>query len=202
MNYLDLFVQILTAIICLFYYLRHRTKFLFIITLLMSFSAIVEAIGEYTVLTGKSSFFVYQFFSVFQFTLIYKIYTELINGKKLKTLFTILHSLFLLFGLITFFNSSLFFYSIILGAFNTSLFIMFYLRDILMSIKILNYRDLLPFWISVGFLVFFMPSIPFFSLFEDMQNRNLFFILNILVILKNLFIIYGLVCSNKEEKYL
>ena len=79
------------------------------------------------------------------------------------------------------------------------MFSFFYLRQLLLSNEILNYKKLLPFWVSVGFLVFYLPAIPFFTLWEYMKDRDLFFILKILIILMNLFIIYGLLWSKKEE---
>ena len=68
-----------------------------------------------------------------------------------------------------------------------------------MSNKILNYKKLLPFWVSVGFLVFFLPSIPFFALLKHMKGRELFYIIGILIILMNLVIITGLIWSRKDE---
>ncbi|CAM1342530.1 conserved membrane hypothetical protein [Tenacibaculum amylolyticum] len=202
MNYLDLFVQILTGVLSFFFYFKNKTKFLLLLTILTVLTGIVESFGEYTVLSGKSSFFLYHIFSLIQFSIIFMIYVFLIKDSFFKKVFSFLHFLFFCFWGVIFFKGELFFYLIIFGAFNTSFYVLIYLRSILMSDKILNYKELLPFWVSVGFLVFHLPSIPFFTLFGQMQNRGLFFILNILVILMNLFIIYGLLCSKKEEKYL
>lgn len=201
MNYLDLSMQVFTAVFTLLCFFYYKTKFMLLLTLLTVLTALVESFGEYTVLLGKSSFFVYHIFSLFQFSLIYKIYQGLVKDNKCVKFFTVLHVLFILLWIIIFFKYSLFFYVIIFGGFNTSIFIFFYLREILLSDKILNYKRLLPFWVSVGLLVFYLPSIPFFSLFKHMKDRGLFFILNILVVIMNIFIIYGLVCSNKKEEY-
>lgn len=202
MNYLDLLVQIITSLLSLFFYLKNRTKFMLLLTCLTVLTAMVEVYGEYTVFTGKSSFFLYHIFSLIQFSIIFFIYLSLNKIRTLNKLFYLLHFFFFSFWVIIFFRNDLFFYLIILGAFNTSVYVLFYLRSILMSDKILNYRKLLPFWVSVGLLVFYLPSIPFFTLFGQMKNRGLFFILNILVILMNVFIIYGLLCSKKEQRYL
>ena len=202
MNYLDLLVQIIASLLCLLFYLKNRTKFMLLLTCLTLLTALVEAYGEYTVFTGKSSFFVYHIFSLIQFSIIFFIYFSLNKIKTISKLFYFLHFVFCCFWIVIFYEKGLFFYLIILGAFNTSVYILVYLRSILMSDKILNYRELLPFWVSVGLLVFYLPSIPFFTLFGQMKNRGLFFVLNILVILMNVFIIYGLLCSRKEQKYL
>ena len=76
-----------------------------------------------------------------------------------------------------------------------------YLRVLLLSNEILNYKKQLPFWVSVGFLVFYLASIPFFSMHKYFENRSIYYVINILVILMNLIISFGLIWSNKEMKY-
>ncbi|MFT0156446.1 hypothetical protein VBY68_07435 [Tenacibaculum ascidiaceicola] len=70
-----------------------------------------------------------------------------------------------------------------------------------MSNEILNYKKLLPFWVSVGLLVFHLPAIPFFSFWNYMKNKDLFPILHSLIILMNIIISFGLLWSNKKEEY-
>ena len=81
-----------------------------------------------------------------------------------------------------FFNTVFYFPKMVtLGCLNTSVFVFLYLRELLMSNKILNYKKHLPFWISIGFLIFYLPAIPFFTMQEYMVGRNLFFIISILI---------------------
>lgn len=82
-----------------------------------------------------------------------------------------------------------------------SIIIIIYLAELLQSDKIIDYKKHLPFWVSVGFFIFYLSSIPFFSMYKYMVKRNLFYILSLLIILMNIFIGIGLLCSNTKEKY-
>lgn len=200
-RYFDLLLQILTTIISVYFFLKYKTKFMFFLALLLMLSVITESIGAYFIVKEKDSYIYYYIYSFLQFNTISLIYYDLIDKALWKKVIVVLSFVFSVFWIVVFFHSSLFFYLIILGAFNTSLYIFFYLRELLLSDKILNYKKMLSFWVSVGFLVFYLPSIPFFTLWKYMKGRDLFFILKTLIILMNLFIIYGLLCSKKEEKY-
>lgn len=184
------------------YLIKYRSKFLFLLSCYLLFSSIVEGIGAYIIRIKRSSYLLYFIYSLFQFNLLGLIYYHIIDSEKLRKLIVCLTLVFSALWIIVIFNRNLFFYLVILGAINTRVFAFLYLRTLLLSDKILNYKKLLPFWVSVGFLVFYFPSVPFFSLIGYMKDRGLFFIINILVILMNLFIIFGLACANKKDKYL
>ncbi|WP_440120691.1 hypothetical protein [Tenacibaculum sp. Ill] len=70
-----------------------------------------------------------------------------------------------------------------------------------MSDKIINYKKLLSFWVSVAFIVFYLPSIPFFSFWNFLKDRSLMPILYVLIVLMNVIISFGLVWSNKKVEY-
>ncbi len=199
LEYIELSMQIFTALLSCKYLLQYKTKLLLLLTICLVLSSLVEVIGAYIIIIKKSSYTLYLIYSFFQFNIIASIYYLILQRKRLKKMVVYLSLVFSFFWIIVIFNKGLFFYLIIFGGINTSLFVFFYMKRLLMSDEILNYKELLPFWFSVGFIVFYLPSIPFFSLINYMQNRGLFFILNILVILMNLFIIWGLIWSRKEE---
>lgn len=200
-RYFDLLLQMLTTIISVYFFLKYKTKFMFFLTLLLMLSVITESIGAYFIVIERDSYIYYYIYSLIQFNVISLMYYGLITRSLWRKIIITFSFSFSAFWVVVFFNSSFFFYLIIFGAFNTSLYILFYLRELLMSDKILNYKKLLSFWVSVGFLVFYLPSIPFFTLWKYMKGRDLFFILKTLIILMNIFITYGLLCSKKEEKY-
>lgn len=199
LEYIELSIQVFTAFLSCIYLFKYKTKLLFFLTLCLVLSCIVEVIGAYLIIVKTPSYTLYLIYSFFQFNIIAYIYYLTIYDITIKKAIVYLSLIFSLFWIVVIFNKNLFFYLIILGAINTSLFVFFYMKKLLMSDEILNYKELLPFWFSVGFIVFYLPSIPFFSLINYMQNRGLFFILNILVILMNLFIIWGLIWSKKEK---
>ncbi len=76
-----------------------------------------------------------------------------------------------------------------------------FLRELLLSNEIVNYKKLLPFWVSVGFLVFHLPAIPFFSFWSYMKNRDLLPILYSLIVLMNIIISFGLLWSSRRVEY-
>jgi len=198
--YISLFSQVLTAFICILFYTKFANKkyysFLLIFLLLI---AVIECLGIYLVKTDIDSYLMTYLFSLFQNILILIIFKHLIKKPHI-----ILHSLFIIFFLlwIYYFRKTSKLQIIIIGSFfNAAIFSLMYLRELLISDEIFFYKKLLPFWMSVGFLVFYLPSIPFFTLLNYMPNRKLFFIINILIILKNSFITYGLITCSREEKY-
>jgi hypothetical protein len=202
-EYIELILQVITGFLSLYFYLKYKGRFLFFITILLLLSALTEVTGAYMMKVIKvPAFYIYYGFSLLQFTIITLMYFNLIKGKNKGAIFMFTILTFIPFWFFVLFNSSIFPYLIMFIALSVSVYVFLYLRELLLSDRILNYKELLPFWISIGFLVYYLPCIPFFTLYKYMQDRGLFFILHILIILMNLFIIYGLLCSRKEQKYL
>lgn len=200
--YIRLGSQLLAAIISFFFLLKYKNNFLQLLTLFLCISAFVESVGLYYITKGGRSSFLYHYiYTLLGFLIISLMYYKLIHNKNKRIFFSVFSILYLLFWIVVYYKLNLFSYLIILYAIIISFYIFLYLRELLLSNKILNYKQSLPFWISAGFLVFYLSSVPFFSLYEFMANRGLFFILDVLIILMNLIIIYGLLCSKKVVKY-
>ncbi|MCH3881657.1 MULTISPECIES: hypothetical protein [Tenacibaculum] len=191
--------QIIVFIVCLFFYIRHKTIYLLLLTLLLLSTVIVEGVGAYLIYRNVSTSFMYHYV----YTLIELLIISLLFKKvlKRKNIFIFLGVIFIIFWVVVFFKNNLYAYLVILESTIISLYSFLYLREILMTNKILNYKKLLPFWVSAGFLIFYLPSIPFFSFLSLMSDRGLFPILNVLIILMNIILIYGLIWSEKEVKY-
>ncbi|RLK07116.1 hypothetical protein C8N27_0689 [Tenacibaculum discolor] len=198
---LQLLIQTIAAIVNFLYFKRYNRKFILLLLFIQVTSLLVEGIGYYYLYIGKSSFYCHYIYVIINFNLIAFLYFMLIRDTILLNVMKGLLILFNICWVFVMYNSSWLMYVFIFGAINTAISIFFYLRELLLSDRILNYKKLLPFWVSVGFLVFYLPSIPFFSMLNYMKTRGLFFILNILIILMNLIIVYGLICSKKEVKY-
>ena len=197
----SLISQYLVAILGVLFYLKNKKPFAMWLVLLLTATVIVESIGTYRISLGKSNFLYQQIYILLELGIIYKMYSDLIEDKawlKLSVFFLII---FIILWFFAFYNRIFYFYSIIIGAINVGLLVFLYLRELLLSDEVLNYRDMLSFWVSVGFLVFYLPSIPFFSLFSFMENRDLFPILHFLIIMMNIIISFGLIWSNKKEEY-
>lgn len=198
----QILIQFITVIGCLYYYkVNQNSKIVLLLSLISFLSFLVECIGVYCIKTGNPSLIFHYVYLILNFSLIIFLYSKLISDSSWIRFIKFYMVIFYSFGIYTFLNLYLITYLFTIGGIGVAVSIFFYLRQLLLSDKILNYKRLVSFWVSVGFLVFYLPSIPFFSLFKYMQNRGLFFLINILVILMNLFIIFGLVCANKKEKY-
>ncbi len=192
-----LIIQALTAILMIFYFKKYQSLFFYSVSAIVVLSACVELLGFYFIQLKISSHYIYFFYTLVVFNLIALAYSYLLQINKLLIYIpAILFNAVFVYG---YFKGVSYFNSIIVGAINTSFYIFLYLRQLLISDEIIIYKKLLPFWISIGFLAFYLPSIPFFVLRNFMIDRGLFFILNILTILMNLLIIYGLIWSNKEK---
>lgn len=172
-----------------------------LLTVFLILSALVESIGAYFLIIKKSSFYYSYIYVLLQFFIISFMYNFLIKDEKLEKLFSLFFLIYFLLWSLVFFNEAMFPYLIIIGNVLISIYILMYLRVLLLSNEILNYKKQLPFWVSVGFLVFYLASIPFFSMHKYFENRSIYYVINILVILMNLIISFGLIWSNKEMKY-
>ena len=77
-----------------------------------------------------------------------------------------------------------------------------YLQKLLNSSKIMNYKKVLPFWLTVGFLIYYLASVPFFSLqyLFGLYDRLLFTLLSAVVIIMHLIFIVSLIWIRPIQK--
>ncbi len=197
---ISLSAQILSALTSLILIKKYKSTFFYLLVLILCLSATVEVLGVYFKEIKRPSQLLYLCYTFFIFNLIYFLYNEIIV-KKIKYVLVFPIICFNILFIVLYVYKLSYFKALIFGFIITSFYILLYLRQLLLSDEIINYKKLLPFWVSVGFLVCYLPSVPFFTFINYMQNRGLFFIIYILVTLMNLFIVYGLICSSKEEKY-
>ena len=92
-------------------------------------------------------------------------------------------------------------YTIPLEGVINSVFVILFFIELLNSERILNYKKLLSFWISVGFLIFYLTTVPFWSLYYSsiFDSRAMFPIIYYLATVFQLIFIYGLVTCKKTE---
>ena len=199
---LNLALQIITALLSIHYlFFKDKSRFTIILALFLSLIAIIESIGAFMLyIINVSTLKLHYVNILFLFTIIYVMYLFLIRNKNKRRVMSILHIVFIITWCLLYKNLNLS-YLMILGSFNTSIFLFFYLNKLLASQRIINYKKILPFWVTVGFFTFYLPSVPFFILFNYLNNRSLFTIFIILSMIMNIIILYGLLCSSKEEKY-
>jgi hypothetical protein len=193
----------LTLLLSLFFYKRYKSFsfFKYFISYILII-VIVDVINSvFFTVNNLILFDIYTFFEFNSFALIYY------HLLKDKTRLNILKALVLVFNLIYFIFYYFDFYTMytvpIEGVVNSIIVILFFI-ELLNSENILNYKKLLSFWLSVAFLVFYLTTVPFWSLFYSsiFATRAFFSILYYLVVVFHLIFIYGLItCKKTEDLY-
>lgn len=198
LNSISLVVQVFTAILSVLFFIKHKNYFLLLTMILFVSLTTSECIAAYLRSQKIVSFWFHFVYLFIEFSLISIIYYKLLKSKK-KSLFYFIYLFFLVVFVFVSFNKSIFPYLIIFKSIVISFYTFLYLRGLLLSNEILNYKKLLPFWVSVAFLVFNISSIPFFTFFKYMADRNLFYILHMLIIIMNVIVIFGYLYSDKKK---
>ena len=150
---------------------------------------------------SKNNHIIFNVYTFFEFNSIALIYYHLIKSKiRLKILTALVIVFNLIYSLSFYFDFYTMYTVPFEGVVNSVIVILFFI-ELLNSERILNYKKLLSFWISVAFLVFYLTTVPFWSLFYTslFATRDMFPILYYLVIIFELIFIYGLIACRKTE---
>jgi len=194
------FLPYLTLLLCFIFFKNYKSNsyykyFILYLLVIIIFDLLAQFIF---VRENVTLFNVYTFFEFNLFTLIFY---ELIKEKTrliiLKTLMITFNTLYFL----SFYFDFYILYTIPLeGVFNSIIVILFFI-ELLNSDEILNYKKLLSFWISVSFLIFYLTSVPFWSLYYSsiFETRSMFPIIYYLATVFQLIFIYGLLACKKTE---
>lgn len=193
-------LELITGIVAVCYYKKYKSKafkyFLCYIWLVFG----VELIGFISKKMDVHNYWIYNIYTFFEFNLIALIYYQLTNDK-------ISHKsikfLILCFNIIYFFGFiyvSIQKYCVVLGSFIVSIFLMLYLKELLNSDKIISFKKNFSFWITVGFLLYYLTSIPFQTVYLiGLKSRELFYIQILITIVTHSCFIYGLLWGKKEK---
>ena len=190
----------LTLLLSLFLYRRYKNySFYKYFILYILIIVIVDVINSvFFTVNNLILFDIYTFFEFNSFALIYY------HLLKYKTRINILKALVLVFNLVYFLFFYFDFYTMytvpIEGVVNSIIVILFFI-ELLNSESILNYKKLLSFWISVAFLIFYLTTVPFWSLYYSniLATRDMFPIIYYLAVIFELIFIYGLIACRKTE---
>lgn len=187
-----------SLILALFFYNKYKRYpfynfFIIYLVNIIVFNILAKTLFK---LENHNLFNIYTFFEFNLFTLIYY---NLLKDKEPLKLLKILAITFNIFYFISFLFLDLQKYTVIVEGVINSVFIILFFRELLNSERILNYKKLLSFWVSVGFLLFYLTSIPCFALiyFDFFIKKIDFPLLPSLIILLHLCLIYGLVTCKK-----
>ena len=148
----------------------------------------------------KNNSFIYNIYTFFEFNLIALIFLSLTKEKFSHTIIKYLLIVFNFIYILSFIIQALEKYTVTLLAVFVSVFSVVYLRELLNSKRIINYKSDLSFWITVGVLLYYLPTIPqFYLVYIKNLGNSSFYILHYFTIITHLCFIYGLIWSRKTE---
>ncbi len=195
------YLEFTSLIVAILFYKNYKNYSFYKYFLLYLINIVIIGIIARHFFVNKSSFELFNIYTFFEFNLVVIIYLNLIQDIKTKNLIKKLALIFNFLYFISFYFTELKEYTVpIEGVFN-SVFIILFFKELLNSEKVLNYKKLLTFWISVSFLLFYLTSIPFFTLlyFKFFNTKSMHYILYSLIIVFHLCFIYGLITCRKTK---
>ncbi|TYQ00101.1 hypothetical protein C7447_101710 [Tenacibaculum adriaticum] len=153
----------------------------------------------------------YNLLSFLEFNLLFAFYKGVFKNKLTKK---ILCFSFYIYNIIYFFSSI--FYGVLIfktklntiapvfGAFLIAIVLILYLREMLLSEEIVNYKKNIVFWITVGLLLYYLGTLPLTAIFNFMKSGSSFIklyrIQHILTIIMHSCFLIGLLWSLKKDK--
>lgn len=194
------YLPYLTLLICLVLYKNYKIySFYKYFVLYIVVIIIFDQLANFFFATNSITLFnVYTFFEFNLFALIY--YHLIKNKTRLTVLKTLMISFNIVYSISFYFDFYVLYTIPLEGIINSIIVIIFFI-DLLNSDEILNYKKILSFWISVGFLIFYLTSVPFWSLYYSsiFETRSMFPIIYYLATIFQLIFIYGLITCKKTE---
>lgn len=196
-----IYLEAISIILSLLFFKNYKSKFYYFFIAYLVFAVLFETLG--TITHGTNNYWIYNIYTFFEFSSVVGIYYNLIEEYKSRKLIIILSIIFYVIYFISFIYVVLQDYTVIILPFFVVPFMFLYLQKLLNSSKIINYKQVLPFWITVALLIYYLASVPFFSLqyLFGLQNRLLFTLLSLIVILMHLIFIVSLIWSKPAQKY-
>lgn len=194
----------LSAITATIRYPKYKSQFSTYFLAFIYSGVIVEAVGYYiwSVEEGDGQL-AYVIYTFFEFNLAMLMYLSLLEDDKTKKIVKFLGVVF----------NIVYFASLLYDPIGTageiivieysllSFFIIAYLRELLNSDKILNFKRHLPFWITAGLLIFFMSSIPFQFVRDTIAQKELKFFQPLINYFMYGCFIYAFLWSKKATSY-
>tara|TARA_R110002072_G_scaffold300469_1_gene478078 strand:- start:1103 stop:1741 length:639 start_codon:yes stop_codon:yes gene_type:complete len=193
-------VEILSIILSLINLPKFKKKYYYFFIAFLVFAVLFEALGM--LLNGGNNYWIYNIYTFFEFSSLIGIYYFLNTNVKSKKIIIALSIIYYIIYFISFKYVVLQKYTVIILPFFVVPFMFLYLQKLLNSSKIMNYKKVLPFWLTVGFLIYYLASVPFFSLqyLFGLYDRLLFTLLASVVIIMHLIFIISLIWIKPIQK--
>lgn len=195
-----LYFELTTLIFSLVCYKKFKLPFYKFFILYVITSSAVEIIGGF--FAGESTFWIFNLYTFFEFLWITLIFYNLNKEKNSRKIMMYLVIIFYIIYFLSFQYIILQKYTVIILALFVTPFFFLHLKELLNSNKIMSFQKEISFWITVGFLIYYLGTVPFFSLLYigGMQDRILFTILALIVLVTHLIFIVGLIWSKRIQK--
>lgn len=197
---LGIFLPYLTLFISILLYKKYKHYTFYKYFVLYILIIIIVDILTKTIFT-VNSITLFNVYTFFEFNIFAVIYYHLIKDKtRLKVLKALVIGFNTIYFLSFYFDFYIL-YTIPLEGVVNSVFVILFFIELLNSDRILNYKKLFSFWMSVSFLVFYLTSVPFWSLYYSsiFETRDMFPIIYYLATLFQLIFIYALIACKKTE---
>jgi len=195
---------LLSAVIGTIRYKNYKSRFSLFFLILLYIAVTVEAFGYYIwKINSSDNTWIYVIYIFFEFNLIFLMYHNILNDLKTKKLITILTVVFNIsyFSIILYKGKWAFADLSTIESVILSVFLIAYLRELLNSDKILNFKKHLPFWVTTGFMIYFMSSIPFQYIRSTLKVHELTFVQPLINYFMYGCFIYAFLWSKKETSY-
>jgi hypothetical protein len=194
-------VQLATGLLAIFSYKKYASSF-FKYFIFYIFCSFISGIFMSIYINDSNNWSWFIFYEFIEFNSVALMYYHL--SKEELTIKTIKYvsigfNGFYLVGI--FFAVLQSFIPILLGIL-VSVFFFLYLRELLNSSRIFIFRTDITFWITIGFLTFYLVSIPFLILLFvfDLKDKIIFHIFQTILTVTHLTFIIGLLCSKTTVK--
>jgi hypothetical protein len=190
----------LLLVLVILFYNKYKSYTFYKYFILYNFTILIFYTLDY-LFFQKDSITLYNFYTFFEFNSFGLIYYHLIKEKRKLNLLKVLIVSFNIIYFFSFYFDFYIQYTIPLEGIVNSIIIILFFIELLNSDRILNYKKLFPFWMSVAFLIFYLTSVPFWSLYYSsiFETRDMFPIIYYLATILNLIFIYGLITCKKTE---
>jgi len=197
---LGIYFESLSLLLALLNVKKLGSKYFYFFIGYLCFALLFETIGNINF--GANTYWIYNIYTFFEFLCVAGIYYTLMETSKSKKIILILSGIFYTIYFLSFIYVKLQNYTVILIPFFVVPFMFMYLKNLLNSKKIINFKKVFPFWITVAFLIYYIASVPFFSLqyLYGLRDRLLYTLLSVIVILMHLILSGGLLWSRPTQK--
>ena len=202
----------LSVFISLLYYLKNRNKngvFYFFCYLLAI--VLIDYAAGIILKNGGTTLILYNCLIFLEFNFLFLFFIQIVSRKSSLQIIKLSLILFNFTYVLSIFyygfkNIYLIYNAIsaLLGSALVGCICVIYLREFLLSDKVINYKKDVTFWFTIGLLIYYIGGMPFTAIINYMKEMpeviDLFLIMNGLTIFMHICFIIGFIWSWKEVK--